>query len=71
MRATKLQELEEMAAKLLAIARELPPGPERINILTPGDRKISFANSFSPRRRLAAGTPRAEGEGEMTRGRQR
>jgi hypothetical protein len=33
MRATKLQELEDMAAKLLAIARELPPGPERINIL--------------------------------------
>jgi hypothetical protein len=33
MRATKLEELEDMAAKLLAIARELPPGPERINIL--------------------------------------
>jgi hypothetical protein len=33
MRATKLQELEDMAAKLLVIARELPPGPERINIL--------------------------------------
>jgi hypothetical protein len=33
MRATKLNELEQLAAKLLAIARELPPGPERINIL--------------------------------------
>jgi hypothetical protein len=33
MRATKLQELEDMAAKLLALARELPPGPERMNIL--------------------------------------
>jgi hypothetical protein len=32
-RATKLQELAEMAAKLLATARKLPPGPERINIL--------------------------------------
>jgi hypothetical protein len=33
MRATKLQELEEMAAKLLATARELPPGQERHDIL--------------------------------------
>jgi hypothetical protein len=33
MRATKLQELEEMAAKLLATARKLPPGPDRSNIL--------------------------------------
>jgi hypothetical protein len=33
MTATKLQELEHMAAKLLATARGLPPGPERINIL--------------------------------------
>jgi hypothetical protein len=29
MRATKLQELEQMAVKLLATARKLPPGPER------------------------------------------
>ena len=33
MRATKLRELEDMAARLLATARKLPPGPERINIL--------------------------------------
>jgi hypothetical protein len=33
MRATKLQELEEMAAKLLATARKLPPGPDRKDIL--------------------------------------
>jgi hypothetical protein len=33
MTATKLQELEEMAAKLLATARKLPPGPDRRNIL--------------------------------------
>jgi hypothetical protein len=33
MRVTKLQELEQMAAKLLATARELPPGPERSNII--------------------------------------
>jgi hypothetical protein len=33
MRATKLQELEHMAAKLLATAHKLPPGPDRSNIL--------------------------------------
>jgi hypothetical protein len=33
MRATKLQELEEMATKLLATARKLPPWPERHNML--------------------------------------
>ena len=29
MRATKLQELEQMAATLLATTRKLPPGPDR------------------------------------------
>jgi hypothetical protein len=33
MRATELQELEEMAGKLLATARKLPPGPDRHNML--------------------------------------
>ena len=33
MRAAKLQELEAMAAKLLATARELPPGQERHEVL--------------------------------------
>jgi hypothetical protein len=33
MRATKLQELEDMATKLLATARKLPPGPDRQGIL--------------------------------------
>jgi len=32
MRATKLQELEEMATKLLATTRKLSPGPDRHNI---------------------------------------
>ena len=31
--ATKLQELEEIAAELLATARKLPPGPDRRNML--------------------------------------
>jgi hypothetical protein len=33
MRAARLQELEEMAAKLLETARELPPGQERRDAL--------------------------------------
>jgi hypothetical protein len=33
MRATKLQELAKMAAKLLETARKLPPGPDRHDIL--------------------------------------
>ena len=33
MRATELQELETMVAKLLMTARKLPPGPDRHNIL--------------------------------------
>ena len=32
MRATELQELEAMAANLLATARELPAGPDRRSI---------------------------------------
>jgi hypothetical protein len=33
MRAARLEELEQMAAKLLATARKLPPCPERHEIL--------------------------------------
>jgi hypothetical protein len=33
MRATRLQELQEMAAKLLATAGELPPGEDHHNAL--------------------------------------
>jgi hypothetical protein len=33
MRAAKLQELREMAAKLLVTARELPPGQDHHNAL--------------------------------------
>jgi hypothetical protein len=33
MRASRLQELQEMAAQLFATARKLPPGPDRRNIL--------------------------------------
>ena len=33
MRAARLQELEEMAARLLALARKLPPGQQRYDIV--------------------------------------
>jgi len=33
MSETKLQELEEMAAKAVTTAQRLPPGPERSNML--------------------------------------
>jgi hypothetical protein len=46
MRATKLQELEEMAAKLLATARKLPPGPDRSSILQDIGRFRSQINSL-------------------------
>jgi hypothetical protein len=33
MRAARLQELEEMAARLLALARKLPPGQQRHDVI--------------------------------------
>jgi hypothetical protein len=33
MRAARLQELEEMAARLLALARKLPPGQQRDDVI--------------------------------------
>jgi hypothetical protein len=33
MRAARLQELEEMAARLLALARKLPPGQQRHDLV--------------------------------------
>jgi hypothetical protein len=65
MSEASLQELKDLAVELLATARGLPPGPDRSNTLLKIGR-FSFANNFSARRRLTAGTPRTEGEGEMT-----
>jgi hypothetical protein len=33
MRAARLQELEEMAVRLLALARKLPPGQQRHDVV--------------------------------------
>src|SRR5260370_35240571 len=65
MRAARVKELEEMVAKLLETARKLPQGagsPQRAS----GDREISCADSWSATDRIAVGSPKAEGEGEMT-----
>lgn len=63
----KLQELEEMAAKLLATARKLLPGQDRHSALREiGRFRARIAALKRPR--IAAGASRVEGEGEMTRG---
>jgi hypothetical protein len=64
MRAAKLQELEAMAAKLLATARELSPGQERHEVLQES-RQIPFADNCFTRRRFTTSAPGAEGEGEI------
>jgi hypothetical protein len=67
MKATKMQELEDMAAKLLATARKLSSGA-RTSRHPSEYGEISFADSYSATcRRFTAGTPRAEGEGKMNR----
>jgi hypothetical protein len=65
-RATKLQELEAMAAKLLTTARKLAAWSGASQHLQ-RDREISCANNFAARSRFAASAPRAEGEGEVMR----
>lgn len=64
MRGARLQELEGIAAKLLATARELPPGQERHNAL----REIGRfrAQIAALEGALRPSTPGAKGEGEMT-----
>ena len=60
MRAAKLQELEEMATKLLATARKLPPGPDRHDMLQKIERfrariiALQSADLRPARRRLKA-----------------
>ena len=60
MRATKLQELEEMAVELLEIAHKLPPGQNRHNAIQEIERfRVKIADlqrSFSraPHRGLKA-----------------
>ena len=63
MRVAKLQELEEIAAKLLATARNLPAGQDRHNALREIGRfcaRISALQAFD----LGTSPRRAVGEGE-------
>jgi hypothetical protein len=60
-RAAKLQALEEMAAKLIATARELPPGQEHHNALQEIGRFLARIAALK-RRRFTATTAGADGE---------
>jgi hypothetical protein len=65
MRTARLQELEEMAAKLLATARKLPPGQDHHNALQ--EISSSRADSWLATLRFTAGIPRrTEGKRKMT-----
>jgi len=61
MREARLQELEEMAAKLIATARELPPGQDHHNALREIGRFIEQIAALK-RRRFAATSVGADGE---------
>ena len=63
MRMQRLQELEEMAAKLLATARKLPPGDERHSMLQEIGRYRSRLMSLQGARlRPARRDPKAKGK---------
>jgi hypothetical protein len=63
MRATKLQELEEMAAKLLATARRLPPGQDHYNALREiGRFRVQIAALQGADLRPAELEPKAKGK---------
>jgi hypothetical protein len=59
--AARLQELEEIAAKLIATARELPPGQDHHNALQEIGRFLARIAALK-RRRFTATTAGADGE---------
>jgi hypothetical protein len=59
--AARLQELEEIAAKLIATARELPPGRDHHNALKEIGRFLARIVALK-RRRFTATTAGANGE---------
>ena len=64
MTAERLNELKEMAAKLLETARELPPGQDRDKARQEIARfRARINRSATPR--FAVGAAKAEGEGEI------
>ena len=63
MKAEKLQELEEIAATLLATARKLPPGPDRQKAFQSiGRFRLRIAALRSPEAQLARRRLKAKGE---------
>jgi hypothetical protein len=61
MREARLQELDEMAAKLIATARELPPGQDHHNALRE-IRRFLLRIAALKRRRFSGTTAGADGE---------
>jgi len=63
MRAARLQELEEMAARLLALARKLPPGQQRHDVIREiGRFRVRIAALKGPDLRRPHRGPKAKGK---------
>ena len=63
MRAARLQELEEMAARLLALARKLPPGQQRHDVVREiGRFRVRIAALKGPDLRQPRRGPKAKGK---------
>ena len=62
--AARLQELEEMAARLLALARKLPPGQRRYDIMQEiGRFRVRIAALKGPELGRSHRGPKAKGNG--------
>jgi hypothetical protein len=63
MRAARLQELEEMAARLIALARQLPPGQQRHDVVREiGRFRMRIAALKGPDLRRPRRRPKAKGK---------
>ena len=63
MKAARLQELEEMAVRLLALARKLPPGQQRHDVVREiGRFRVRIAALKGPGLRPTHRRPKAKGK---------
>jgi hypothetical protein len=61
--AARLQDLEEMAARLLPLARKLPPGQQRYDIMQQIRRfRVKIAALKDPNSRRSHPAPKARGK---------